>query len=148
VEGRERRGKGLWKGLWGTSQGRWWWLVEEKDEVTHLSCGGMLNKLPMIGIRLGPGGYDMNILLAYNTNHAKLNRSILRNQGKSSYRRGAPILGWYSGSEGWYMRGMRVWLCNVTALYDARSVMAMADCWHSDEARNSKEVTYACRNHR
>jgi hypothetical protein len=36
----------------------------------------MLNNLPTIGIRLGPGGYGKNILLAYNANHAKLNRSV------------------------------------------------------------------------
>jgi hypothetical protein len=107
-------------------------------QVTHPSCGGMLNKLPTIGIRLGPGGYGKNILLAYNTNHAKLNRSIETRENVIS-KRGTDL--------GMVLRfGRPVHEGYGCALYNARS--AMTDCWDGDEATNSKEVTYVCRNRR
>jgi hypothetical protein len=54
--------------------------------VTHSSCEGMLNRLPTIGRRLGPGGYDNCFLLEYHTNRVKLNKIVNMSRGIMSDR--------------------------------------------------------------
>src|SRR6266436_894359 len=52
--------------------------------VTHSSCEGMLNKLPTIGRRLGPGGYGKRFLPEYHTNNVQLNKIIKMPRGITS----------------------------------------------------------------